>query len=86
MTEVALGLAWVPFKHPIGLFHEFWYLLLVPLSLGLSVTWKALRLEDMRRLPRQTLLMTSQIVLGMIGLAVLLGLFVYLVIERIPVP
>ncbi len=78
-------LAYVPFKTPINALHDWWYLLLIPLAFGIALTYKALRVYDLRAIWSQTLLMTVQIVVAMIGLAVALAIFVLVVIPRLPV-
>lgn len=71
-------LAYTPFIDPINV-HRVWFWLLIPLSLGISITYKAVRVGDMRHYPRQVLVMTVQIVAAM----VLLGLASYLLIQHI---
>ena len=78
-------LAYTPFKTPINALHDWWYLLLIPLAFGIALTYKAMRLYDLRYIWTQTLLMTAQIVLAMIGLAIALAIFVLWIIPRLPV-
>lgn len=61
-------LAWRPFLDPIDA-HRWWYLLLIPVSLGVSLAYKAVRSRDLARYHREVLIMTAQVILGMIGLA-----------------
>jgi hypothetical protein len=77
-------LAYIPFITPIGLFHTWWYLLAIPLSFGIAMIYKALRLPRLDRYWRQVVMMTIQIVLAMIGLTLALILFVQVVIPRLP--
>ena len=77
-------LAYIPFIHPINLFHDWWYLLLIPLAFGISIIYKALRLPTLDGFWPQVGIMTAQIVLAMIGLAVFLVLIVAVVIPLIP--
>ncbi|MCI0674362.1 MAG: hypothetical protein L0Y42_01145 [Phycisphaerales bacterium] len=77
-------LAYIPFIHPINLFHDWWYLLLIPLAFGISVIYKALRLPKLDGFWQQVGVMTAQIVLAMIALAVFLLLIVVVVIPLIP--
>jgi hypothetical protein len=72
--------AYIPFVHPLNIFFDWWYLLLLPLSFGISVIYKAMRMARPEGYWRQVITMTVQIVIAMIALAVLLGLFVQLVI------
>lgn len=64
------------FIDPLDL-HDAWWLTLIPLSLGISMAYKAVRLEDLTRFWKQVALMTAQMVLGMIGLAAA----VYIIVE-----
>ena len=70
-------IAWIPFLEPINWFHRWWYLLLIPLAFGISVIYKALRMPSLDRFWVQVGIMTTQIVLAIVGLGVLLGAFVY---------
>ena len=69
-------LAWRPFLDPLNL-HELWWVLLIPMSLGIAVVYKAVRVASMKDYWREVGIMTAQIVLAMI----LLGLAVYVFIE-----
>jgi len=78
-------LAYIPFLDPLDVFHDWWFLLVIPLSLGISITYKAMRMASLDGYWRQVAVMTTQIVLAMIAGAVLLMLFVELVIPLVPV-
>lgn len=65
-----------PFLDPIEM-HRLWYLLLIPLAALVSLSYKAVRVADLRDLPRQVAVMTVQIVLGIAAL----GVAGYLVVE-----
>ena len=77
-------LAWTPFINPLNVFHTWWYLLLVPLSFGISVVDKAVRMIDRGGFWREVAVMTVQIVLAMIALAIVIGLLVQLAIPWLP--
>jgi hypothetical protein len=76
---------YVPFVDPINIFHNWWYLLLIPLSFGISVIYRALKMQDLDRFWRAVAMMTVQIVLVMAALAVALMVLVELTIPRLPV-
>lgn len=78
-------LAWTPLVEPLHVLQPWWYLLLLPLAFGISVIYKAMRVWDLRRYWRQVAMMTTQIVLVMIVLAVLLSVFIEVVIPMAPV-
>ena len=82
MTPLLAG--YVPFVDPINVFHEWWYLLLIPLSFGISVIYRALKMRDLDRFWRAVAMMTVQIVLVMAALAVALVVLVELTIPLLP--
>lgn len=74
-----------PFIDPLEL-HGAWWLLLIPMSLGVAVVYKAVRLATLERYWQQVLMMTLQIIITMIVLAaasyVLVLVYVRLIAER----
>ena len=82
MTPLLAG--YVPFVDPINVFHDWWYLLLIPLSFGISVIYRALKMQDLDRFWRAVAMMTVQIVLVMAALAVALVVLVELAIPLLP--
>lgn len=62
------GAAYRPFLDPLDL-HEAWWLTLLPLALGISLSYKAVRVGSLRELPKQVVVMTVQVVVGMALLA-----------------
>jgi hypothetical protein len=78
-------LSYIPLIDPIEAFQNWWYLLLLPLSFGISVIYKALRMTSLEGFWSQVTVMTTQIVLGMIALAVCLVLLVQVLIPLLPV-
>ena len=79
------ALAYIPFVQPINAFHDWWYLLIIPLSFGIAVIYKAMRLATLERFWPQTALMTTQIVVYMAALAAGLVLLFQLLIPHLPV-
>ena len=63
-------LAYTPFLDPMPMPGGMWWLTLAPLALGIAVVYKAIKLDDLRRYPKQVVMMTTQIVVVMIALAV----------------
>jgi hypothetical protein len=78
MSLASLLLAWRPFLDPMDL-HEYWWAFLFPLSLGIAIAYKAVRLRDLEGYLRQVIIMTAQIVLSMI----LLGIACFLLLEYV---
>ena len=56
----------------------------VVLSFGISVVYKAMRMPSLEGFWRQVTIMTSQIILYMIALAIVLVILVQVVIPRLP--
>lgn len=77
-TVLPVLVAYTPFIDPINA-HSTWYLLLIPLAVGISVVYKAVRVGDLRYYPRQVLAMTGQIV----GVMVLLAVGAYVLIQHL---
>ena len=79
------GLAYIPFLYPINAIHDWSFLLLVPLSFGISVIYKAMRLPTLESIWREVVIMTVQIVVAMIALAIALAFLVQVLIPMLPV-
>lgn len=79
-----MPLAWIPFLQPAPGVSSWWWLLVLPLSLFLSMGWKAVRVETFDGYWAAVLRMSAQIVLGMIGMFVALALLVRVVLPIIP--
>lgn len=79
-------LAWTPFLEPLNA-HRVWFLLLLPLAFLVALAYKAVRVPDMRGYWRQVILMTIQIVAGMVFLGLGFYLFTQWVLPWIlPMP
>ena len=82
MHTTLVTLAWRPFLDPLDL-HRWWFMLIVPLSIGIAVAYKAIRVESMRTYWREVAVMTVHIVLGMIALGAASYVFVQHVLPAI---
>lgn len=71
-------LAWRPFLDPIHL-EGYWMWLIVPLVVAITVVYKAIKLDDLSRLPREVAKLSLQILAFMFLAAALLWLVVELV-------
>ena len=76
--------AYTPFLDPLNVFQTWWYLLIIPLALGISVTYKAMRIYDLGDFFRQVVIMTVQIIVAMALLAAGLILLVQFVVPMLP--
>jgi hypothetical protein len=78
----SLVLGWRPFLEPMSV-HETWYLFLIPLSFFVAVVYKAARVRTMEKYWQGVGVMTVQIVLGMVALALATYLFVMVYVRFI---
>lgn len=68
-------LAYRPFLDPLPVW-DYWVWLLLPLSLAISVVYKSVRADSMRRVPAEAIRLTIWIVAAMGAAAVALMLLV----------
>lgn len=59
-----LTMAWRPFLDPLPI-DRYWLAMLIPLALAISLVYKAIRLSDLKQLPRQAALMAFQMLFYM---------------------
>jgi len=73
-TLAEAGKAFELFRQPLPVW-DYWYLLLIPLCLGVSVVYKAIKCREMKQVPREAAVIFIMILLGMaLAGAVLLAL------------
>jgi len=77
-------LAWIPFVTPMPSIDSWWPLFLIPLAIGISMIYKAIRLSTLDRYVVGGGVMTVPIVLAMVLLALGLYLVVQFLIPAIP--
>jgi hypothetical protein len=53
-----------PFLHALPIW-DYWYLLIVPLCLGISIVYKSMKCPSMRQVPRQAAVITVWILAAM---------------------
>ena len=82
---MSMLVAWIPFVGPMPSMGPWWPLLMLPLVLGVSMIYKALRVEKLAEWPREVLLMSAQIVGALVLLAIGLTIVVQWIIPAIPV-
>lgn len=71
-------LAWRPMLDPIDA-HDVWFLLLVPLAVGIAWSYKAVRVRSLDRFAREVAVMAIQTIVAMIAL----GLAAFIFVERL---
>ena len=69
-------LIYIPFVHPMSIFNDYWYLLLVPLAFGIAIIYKALYMTTLEHFWRNVIIMTVLIVVLMAAAAFALILFI----------
>ena len=77
-------IAYTPFVQPIADAAHWWWLLVVPMCAGVSVTWKAIRLRALDRYWPEVAIMTGQLLAGMVALAAGLMVLVRVVLPLLP--
>lgn len=77
-------LAWMPFIDPLPGVQANWIWFVVPLVLGISMMYKAIRVGELNRWPREVATMTGQVLLAFIGFAVGLFILVQLLLPVLP--
>jgi hypothetical protein len=74
VAEAAPGAGYRPFWNPLPLW-DYWYLLLIPLCLGISIVYKSVKCHTMRQVPREAAEIFATIMIGFIAAAAaLMGL------------
>jgi len=66
--------AFQPFRQPLPVW-DYWYLLLLPLCVGVSIVYKAIKCREMKQVPREASVIFIMIIVGMaVAAAALLAL------------
>ena len=78
-----MTMAWIPFLQPMPELVSLWYVLCIPLVIGVAMVYKALWIPEGRSWGQQVSVMSALLVVGLVALAVVLGLFVQVVIPRL---
>ena len=78
-------IAWIPFIEPVPNIGSWWPLLLLPLSIGLSMVYRAIRTRDLSNYVRDVVIMTVQIILAMAALGVIFAVIVQWLVPLLPV-
>ncbi|MFM1830418.1 MAG: hypothetical protein RLZZ558_758 [Planctomycetota bacterium] len=76
--------AWTPLLQPLPGAIHWWWIMVVPMVLGVSVVWKAVRLPAMHRYWREVAMMSMQVLLGMVALAAGLMILVRVIVPMLP--
>ena len=77
-------LAWIPILGPAPGAAGWWWVLVFPLALFVSMAWKAVRQDDLAHYWPSVARMASQIVMGMVAMFALLAFVVGVIVPIIP--
>ncbi|MAC19174.1 MAG: hypothetical protein CMJ23_05740 [Phycisphaerae bacterium] len=77
-------LGWTPLIDPMPGIQANWLWLLPILVLGIAMMYKAIRVSDLARWPREVATMTIQVLGAFIGLAIGLYLIVQVIVPILP--
>ncbi len=72
MTNLPVPLAFTPFLEPLPVWGG-WYLLILPLCVGVAVVYKSIKCSTMRRVPVEATILTVWILAFFAGLAAALA-------------
>lgn len=78
-------LAWIPFLQPAPGVSTYWWALVFPLSIFVSMTWRAIRQTDLAGYWPSVARMSAQIVVGMLALFVGLAIVIRVIVPMLPV-
>ena len=76
-------LAWIPFLQPIPELVGGWYVLCVPLVLGVAMVYKAVWIPQDAQWIRQVFVMVFWMMIGLVGLALGLAVFTEFIIPSL---
>jgi hypothetical protein len=65
LADAAAAPAFQLFREPLPVW-DYWYLLLIPLCVGISIVYKAIKCRDVRQVPREATVICTVILAGMV--------------------
>ena len=77
-------LAWTPFLAPLPFVQGSWLWLVIPLVFGISMMYKAVRVEHLKDYWKQVAIMTLQVLAAFAGLAIGFFILVQIVVPWLP--
>ncbi|MBU3727661.1 MAG: hypothetical protein FGM37_00205 [Phycisphaerales bacterium] len=79
------AIAWIPFLEPIRGIGNAWWLLSIPLIVGISIAYKSIRAGSVERFWGQVAWFSLRVMLIMIALTIGLYVLVRIVLPALPV-
>lgn len=68
LAQEAASRTFEPFRQPLPVW-DYWYLLLIPLCVGISIVYKSIKCREMKQVPREASVIFIMIMLGMTATA-----------------
>lgn len=78
-------LGYIPFLDPLNILQDWSFLLLIPLSFGISMVYKAVRLVVLDGYWRHVTVMATQVIVAIVLLAIGLIILVTVVVPLLPI-
>lgn len=78
-------LAWIPFLEPVRGIGNAWWLLSVPLIVGISIAYKSIRAASVERFWSQVAWFSARVLMIMVALTLGLFVLVRIVLPALPV-
>lgn len=79
---MSLAPAWIPFLEPMDLHGQLAALgVMVPLVVGICLFYKAIKVEDLRQLPRESVRLTATVLGAMMLAAVVLWAVMFQLVD-----
>jgi high-affinity Fe2+/Pb2+ permease len=76
-------IGWIPFLQPAGSLGNLWWLLMIPLILGISIAYRATHDASIDQFWQRVFVFVTKSTLAMGSLALVMYLFVYWVIPNL---
>ena len=81
-----MTLAYTPFIDAVSI-HEYWYLLIVPMSIFLAIGYKSVRCSNLKNFPREVVVFTVLVLGGLMLLAIAFTIVIAVLLPMLaPIP
>jgi len=77
-------LAWAPLLQPAPGVQNWWWLLVIPMAFGVSMAYKAIRVQDLSEWPKAVVRMALQVIAAVIAIAIGTYVLVILLLPMLP--
>lgn len=83
MNPLAM-LAWAPLLQPAPGVQNWWWLLVIPMAFGVSMAYKAIRVQHTSEWPKAVVRMALQVIAAVIAIAIGTYVLVILLLPMLP--